>query len=449
MSVQLMAGTSEVRITPPPGCQMIHRRAEGIHDDLFARTVAFELGGERAAIVGLDLIGLAREQVEAIRRQTQALCGLEASGLMLCCSHTHSGPVTNCFRGWGRPDPRYVDGMVEKVARCVSGAFGRLAPAALAWGEWPVQIGFNRRLDGDGAAAVMAPDSRGPVDQAVRAVRVSDPRTNTVRAVLFSHGCHAVVIHRSTHLVSSDYPGQAAEVLKERLGKDVCPVFAQGCGGDANTEVLDGTFDDRGRIGTTLGLAAAQAAERAEPIECKYLRTMQATLRVPTRIPTAAEAREALELNRARLRQLIEEGADPGMVADFREWGLEWAEDLVRVAASLDEDNRLQMEITAFVLGDELYIVGLGAEAFHKYQSVCRAVSPGARTMVLAYVNGVVNYLPTAAEFARRGYETVGSGYVDTVPYAYKRYGTLAFTPECEAAVREAVREMLARKEDA
>jgi len=443
VSRALLVGTSEVSITPPPDCQMIHRRATGILDLLYARTLAFELDGQRAAVVGLDLISLAREQAEGIKARANELCGVDGNAVMLCCSHTHSGPATNPFRGWGAGDPEYVGRMIELVAQGIAEAFGKLAPGRLAYGEWPLQIGHNRRLDDGSGWASMVRNPDGPVDKRVRGLRITDPETDTVRALLYSHGCHPVVLHVSNLHVSADYPGRAARLLKEQFGPEVCPVFGQGCGADANSEVLGGTVDDCERIGRLVGESAAEAVKRAEPIDCDSLRPMFQAVRLPTRLPTIEEAEKAVELNRADLEKFIASGPSDAAVEEYRECGVEWAEDLLRIARSPEEDHRLQMDVSALAFGRAFCIVGLGAEVFHRYHQICGSISPYPNTMVLSFVNGSVCYLPTADEFARNGYETAGQDYLDQIGYAYKRYGTLAFTPECENGVREAVKNLL------
>lgn len=157
--------------------------------------------------------------------------------------------------------------------------------------------------------------------------------------------------------------------------------------------------------------------------------------------PAAAAA--ALAAEEGRLEHLCLSQATAEVLAEVREAGIGWARGLGRVAAG-EVHESLDLDMAALAFGDALCLVGLGAEAFYAYQGICRRVSPWARTMVLAYVNGATCYLPTGGEFARRGYETAGADYADPGGCAFKRHGTLALTPECESAVRNGVATMLA-----
>jgi len=440
----MTAGTAAVDITPAPGCEMIHRRAEdGIHDRLRARALAFSQGDQRAAIVGLDLISLSREQVMRIRERVWCGLGLAPASLWLCCSHTHSGPVTNHYRGWGQPDPAYSASLIETVAGCVESAFGHQVPCRLAYGEAPLQVGYNRRLDHPDGTAHMQPNPEGPVDTAVRVLRLTAARTGQVMGVLFSHGCHPVVLHRASRMVSSDWPGRAAEYLQAELGPDVCAVFAQGCGGDANSAVLNGTFADRDRLGVLAGKAALAALQRAQDLPGDGLATAMTVLPLPVCLPTREEAAAALAVEQDRLARLLRDHAAAEEVTEAREAGVGWAQELCRVAAG-QATAPVEMDIVTLAFGEALCLVGLGAEAFHGYQAICQASSPWRQTLVLDYVNGASCYLPTAAEFARQGYETAGGSYATSGHFAYQRYGTLALRPDCEAHVRRAVADALA-----
>jgi hypothetical protein len=444
MAVCVNAGTAEVDITPAPGCAMIHRHADdGIHDPLWVRTLAFSCGDRRVAVAGLDLISLSSEQVARVRERLWRRLGLGPANVWLCCSHTHSGPVTNTYRGWGRPDPAYIDALIGRVAGCVEAAFQRQVPCRLGYGEASLQVGYNRRLDQADGSAQMQPNPAGLVDTAVRALRVTDARTGKVMGVLFSHGCHPVVLHLASRMVSSDWPGRAAEYLKAELGADVCTVFAQGCGGDANSVVLNGTFADRDRLGVLAGQAALAAVRQAGEVMATGLATALKVVPLPVRLPTRDEAAAALAWEQQRVERMLREHASPESVTEAQEAGIAWAQDLCRIAAGQRTEG-IALDIAAVALGEALCIVGLGAEAFHAYQGICQELSPWPRTLVLGCVNGASCYLPTAAEFARKGYETAADSYAAGGSYAYKRYGTLALTPDCEAAVRRGVAETLA-----
>ena len=143
----LCVGVAECSITPETNVQLIHRASRGVHDEIYARTMACSLGAHRVAIVSLDLISISDESVDAIRMALLESCGL-TNNLLLCCSHTHSSPVASPFRGWSEYDDAnareaYLALLCDRVSKCICDAFSDLEPVDLSYGEWPLQIGFN------------------------------------------------------------------------------------------------------------------------------------------------------------------------------------------------------------------------------------------------------------------------------------------------------------------
>ena len=74
-SNSLRAGFATTDITPPLGVDLcgygyfLDRKATSVHDPLRARAVVFEMGGERIALVGTDLVGVTLEETNAVRAE--------------------------------------------------------------------------------------------------------------------------------------------------------------------------------------------------------------------------------------------------------------------------------------------------------------------------------------------------------------------------------------------
>src|SRR5438874_9592851 len=70
-SAQVRVGTSSVVITPGKGTPLAGyysaRFADGVHDDLYAKTVVIEQGGVKVALVCCDLISMSRTVAEEAR----------------------------------------------------------------------------------------------------------------------------------------------------------------------------------------------------------------------------------------------------------------------------------------------------------------------------------------------------------------------------------------------
>jgi hypothetical protein len=328
----------------------------------------------------------------------------------------------------GRPDPAYCDLVVRWTVSAVREALRALRPARLSFGVAQTGIGMNRRELRQGAS-VIGSNPGGAYDPGVYVLRVEEEGGRPV-ACWFSHGTHPVVMGNRNTGLSAEWPGSAASTLARTLE---CPaLFAQGCCGDINP-VRRGEHEAVRSVGRELAGAALIAWERAEPVETGSAGGALETLRLPQYRPSIEEARAALEDARAKAeaappmdevtarRQVV-----PAMVA--------WAEDYL-AAAGGPEAPHAPMDVQALRIGD-VAIVATGAETFVEIGQEIVRRSPFPRTVALGYSNGCIGYLPTEKAFPLGGYE---------VNTAYKYYGTLMVTPDCERLTLEAAKRVLDR----
>jgi len=405
----MLAGVSEeVTITPPVGTPLLGpvRPSTGVHDDLYARALVLADGETRAAIVCLDLVGLDFALAHDLRAETKRRTGLEF--VLLNCSHTHSAPFTI---PWSLTGAEWTAGggaqwrthLINAVAEAVRQAATSLRKVIVRAGRSPVQIGANRRLPTE-AGVVMTPNPQGVVVPWVDVLRLDGPGGAPV-ALLYSHACHPVAVHATSTLVSADFPGYAARTVRQHLGPQVLPLFAQGCGGSVNVEPLRGGFEAAARAGTALGNAAVRAAEGSRPCAASGLRTASRTLRLPFQSwPSIEECDRALQYAERQLARV--EGDGSAREEERWHWtnAVKCLRDL-RAKAHAADRQRLRFELHLLALGMDWGLVAMNHEVVAEYQLWIEARSPFRSTMVLAYTNGCETYVPTDADLSLGGYE--------------------------------------------
>ena len=90
-------------ITPRVGVELCGfgpfrcRHSIAIRDRLWARAMAVEQDGAAAVVVSCDLVGMPLAMTERTRALVQRETGLAPERLMVCCTHTHSGPATGAL----------------------------------------------------------------------------------------------------------------------------------------------------------------------------------------------------------------------------------------------------------------------------------------------------------------------------------------------------------------
>src|SRR5215213_622829 len=136
MATDLSAGVARVTITPPIGIPMIgfagRGPAAGIHDDLTATALVLEgssaqlsgdgpgTGSSRLAVIACDLLFLRSDEVRAVREAIGRLTDVPPDHVVIACSHTHYGPLTEPGREEQSPQVEaYLANLVHLLAGAV------------------------------------------------------------------------------------------------------------------------------------------------------------------------------------------------------------------------------------------------------------------------------------------------------------------------------------------
>ncbi|MGQ9489000.1 MAG: neutral/alkaline non-lysosomal ceramidase N-terminal domain-containing protein [Armatimonadota bacterium] len=428
----LKAGICETNITPPVGVWLAGYAGRssgciGVHDELYARALVLDDGLSLTCIVGLDLIALDFDLVERIRDGINRKVGIPYERILLNCSHTHSGPATRTFRAMGERDELYCNVMARKVVGAVQQAADMLEPVSLRWGRAPVQIGINRR-ERRGEQTVIGQNPSGPIQPYVDVLRV-DREDQTPLAVVLAYATHPVVMGGQNLWVSADYPGAACDFLK-RVGLGT-PLFLQGCAGNINPIHTSATFAHVRKLGEILGAAVIVASHLSEPVSGVPISGILRTVHLPYLFPSHEEAERYLRQAEEDLKRAEEEGAPLGVLMWRRDM-VRWAQDLL-LTVEKGEPKSMPFEIQLLRIGD-VHLLAFPAEMFVQYALDFERQSPHKPTITLGFSNGCWGYIPTAADYAIGGYE---------VDLAYRFYGTLMVTADCERLIREEVYDLL------
>jgi len=324
------AGASAVPITPsldagaPPVWIAGYgkgRRAPGVHDDLFARAFVWDDGERRIALVSLDLVGLFRDRVLAIRDRVSARADLGVGAVLVASTHNHEGPDTMGI--WG-PDPmttgaepRYLDLVEDRAVEAIARAVGALAPATLHAGEIVTEG--------------LVEDSRPPIvkDEVVRVLEArASPGGRTI-ATLFVFSSHPESLGPDNTLLTADYPAFAIRDLERARGGTAIffPGSIGGLLGPGDLRLPDPetgepaplhSFRNAELYGARLAEYAERALASARPLEGVAARFDSMDVRVPVENPLFLLAGR---LGVAARRDLLVEGRpaeDPADIAGDR-----------------------------------------------------------------------------------------------------------------------------------
>ena len=399
----MRAGFASVDITPEVGSPLsgfIARLdvSKGVDLPLQARALVLESGGTQAALVGLDLLGVAPELADrAVAAVSEAL-GIPEDHVVVFSSHTHSGPVTVKMRGSpDKVDDSYLETLIGRIVGAATEAQKKLRPATPAWGEAPVTMGVNRRERLPDGSVKLGANPDGPTDTSVRVLRLDGPGRRTV---LFEHACHPYCLGGDCNLISPDFFGHAAAALAEQ---DVDSIYLNGCAGDiAATRGFQGPQAAR-EEGRRLADAVMAASDGAQPEDDPRLGMLSTRIGIPHGdLTPLSDVKQQIDARDRTVRD--EERTDPRVRDRLRAAWRDWMADVEAALGDRKELEPIPARISVMRLGRGA-MVFLPGEVFYEIGQRIASLLDVEHVIVGAYSHGYVGYIPTRESYAEGGYE--------------------------------------------
>ena len=266
-------------------------RNEGVRDPLRLKALLLWPEGQApAAIVCLDLCIVSAALARRFSAKVAELAETTPDRVLVATSHTHSGPdlkereyrdplaemMPAAFVEEEPAAAAYIADLETALAAAVAEALADPFPTSLRGREAPLGLGYRRRVmtdDGIDHAwnlseqTHLEPDPQ--VDPLLSLVKLRELDGDR-QALLWSHGCHPVVLGKGNNLVSADWVG-AANALVEAALPGAVGFFLLGAAGDTHPWIAT---QNRGEgveaVGETAGtmvrlLAAAGGASERDP----------------------------------------------------------------------------------------------------------------------------------------------------------------------------------------
>ncbi len=450
-------GFARVNINPPLGIPMRGHPfdffAKGFESDLYANAMSISDGKTEIMMVSCDVAGISNEMSARICRKIEQTIGVPASNIMVCTTHTHSGPATTPSKG-----NDLINGYCKKLEAGIIEALkqahnntqkGRLT---VGYGELP-GIGFNRRFIMSDRTIqthpltldphIIAPEGPDAKDLFVFCAYDEDGQPMGT-AINFT--CHATVMERRNENISHDYPGKLCNYVNDKLGPGVISLFLQGTAGNiCQVNPLDGTHKEVGLewtkvMGRKIGSKALELIEKDSVETIGPLRAVSRKVELTLRKPDPVLAQWAFNYKDVPEGNpvLSDYGAEkfneiklPMMALNNLFETPWWANRYARTVRSHAQNKEKTAQITVKVFAqDNWALVSLPGEFYIELGNAIQNRSPFEKTIVVGYANGTNGYFPTRKAFSR------GGGYETNI-------GTARFTPDAGYLVADAAVEML------
>ena len=398
---ELTVGTAETVITPilrsPMAGYYFAREADGVHDDLMAKTILFRQSGKTVGLVSCDLIELPGAVVDKAKALVLERTGIPPDHLILTVTHAHTGP---------RHQASYDDWLVEKIADTVQMAVARLVPAQVSFGVGEEKrLPFHRRFwMKDGTLRTnpgkLNPDivrPAGGIDPTVPVLTVSRPDGVPLAAVV-NYSLHLDTVGGTS--ISADFPHYVSSILGRVMGAEMLTLHTTGaCGNinhwDVHSEDPQRSFAEAERIGTMLAGEVLKVTTFAKPVDVDRIDGLIEDVELPLKSFTEEEL--------AKAREIVKVPNPPDV--DFvleRVWALRALEVTGR------KQPTISTRIQAICVGD-VALVTVPCELFYELGLDIKQKSPFPRTVVIELANDSIGYVPRRADYDNGGYEVVNS----------------------------------------
>jgi hypothetical protein len=268
---QLKIGFAETDVTPVLGRKPVYiagfgfnRIATGVHDPIMARAVVIEYDHRRIALLSVDVVGLFRDQVLAMRRRLPGI-----AYLLVTSTHNHEGPDTLGL--WGPLpvvsgiDPLYMTRLEDECVQTIEAASAVLEPA--------------RTVIGTVRDANLVRDSREPYvkHDELTALQFHSSAGGKLIGTIVGWNCHPETLDSKNTLLSADFVGYTIDEVRRHTGGPA--VYLTGTVGglmtslgldvrdESGSRLEDGTFAKTERYGRLVGQLAMKALTNTESID--------------------------------------------------------------------------------------------------------------------------------------------------------------------------------------
>jgi len=221
------------------------RPASGVHDDIWARSIIWDDGTTRIAMVVLDAIGFFHDDVIDVREMVAAK-NWEIDHVIVASTHNHEVPDLMGLWGGGflksGVNARYMKFVKEQAVKCVGKAISTMRPS------------FLKLSKIDSTAADLVRDSRPPyvLDNAIYLMQFVDAHSGQPFGLLMNWGDHPETAGSDNLQITADFAHYWLEGIENGIiynGKVKEPgiggiaVFANGAIGGLMTSLGCDVYD--------------------------------------------------------------------------------------------------------------------------------------------------------------------------------------------------------------
>lgn len=399
-------GSYRAEITPPLSIPYLagyprHQFFSGVHDPLYVSAVVVAAGGNQAALVTIDGIGINNEVLgkdrdftAELKERIEKATGIKKESVIILSGHIHSTPDTLNFRDLCQNPAAqpWLYTLMEQVVSALSIASRNKFKACLKIGKGKLDgISINRR----GGECL---------DTELIMLLFESPEKDR-NIIMVNYACHPVIV-QVQELVSADYVGAMRDIVKKSLNHIDGILFIQGACGDINPargwtcDFRDVYLTGAAIAGEVMKVYSAMAVP-GYPEEPVIVGSITEFMELPSRpLPSPEESgRLNDDLEELRLRYQVAQSENEKDDIRMQMGPLE--EVLRRI---YEGSGPYKAEIQMIRLGNGVF-TGVPGEPLCKMGLEIKEMFKPIVSIPAGYANGYLGYIASPEDWQKGGYE--------------------------------------------
>ncbi len=393
-----MMGVSKVDITPPVGCQLFGYRpdlfSESVNDNLTSTAFYFKQGDKTALMITTCICLLDTSVADNLRRTIEEKYGIRKEDILICATHTHSGPSMNNMPGWGEVDKEYNEniytpGVIKSVENAIESA--RYVTVGIGYGD--SLVGINRRQINPNNEVSLGQCRWAPFNPQMTVVSFKDDN-GKVCGNIIHYGCHGTCAGLNVE-ISRDWSGVMTDALEEESG--AITAFFNGPEGDVGPRLSNGcTTAELPYIYEVGGVGAEDAVRIFHGID-EYKDVTISTANDILKIPYDKRISYEDALKGCEMYPHDSINKDKQMAVYFTKVKESYE-------TNFTEKEYDETEQTVIRIGD-IAFAGFPYELFSEIGMRIDDATKDLKVLSLSNANGSKGYFPTQDQLCRGGYE--------------------------------------------
>lgn len=418
---QGLIGVSKIDITPEIGIYTRNWGAgnsqfsTGVHRPLELTCLTIQESNESSMNIMLSAdLGWWKtpDEEETLRKGILEHFGLEEESLLICLTHTHSGPslsLADSSKKGGHLIKPYLDFLLKSCIQAIDQASLNRFDGTIDWRYGSCELATNRDYYDEANNRYLVgynPSLKGDKTLLVGRVCDSDEK---LKLVVVNYACHPTTLAWDNHLISPDFVGALREVVHEQVGGEL--LFLQGASGDlAPIMQYVGDPNIADKYGQQLGYSVLSILQQfCEPdTKLTYQGAVESgaslaiwSLTKSTPSLTLAPQKIEIELPLKDLPSVIELKYLWEITEDSVEKERLWRK--MGLRKILGDGDTFRLPVWVWKIGNA-FVIGQCTEAYSFLQEQLREAFFPIPIVVVNIVNGYIGYLPTADLYGSDAY---------------------------------------------